>query len=423
MTVSHVWRALGATEPVWEVTTTTDTYRDDRVASIATTLTCDPAGALSEAAAEVTVVGAAPPTMDDPLTVQLTDYGATLLPTIFGQGAAAIRLRYRGRIADRTVTDYGNPADALRATTTLSAQAWHAQAAVLGESPTTYPAGTSLDTIARDIMPVGLFPVVAAGVLADAYSPHGYLTADLALSKADAIGRLAEVGYQWSARRNGSLRAATCTGRYEQGQALPAAVADGSTVPLMRRQVVAPAQWAQTPTTPRVYPVTWTNAGVTSVLQFGAMSARRAVIREEPYNSTWMRDGGDLVPASALAKGARTTDTGYAVQAVTLNVLALLRTGIEWDRRIVGQVLALEAGDPLALSYDWPPEVAGIYFTTSIAEQITPTSWTIALELAPHAAMTGQPSPAVPGPTWDTAYPATTTWDTAPATTTWESTP
>lgn len=129
---------------------------------------------------------------------------------------------------------------------------------------------------------------------------------------------------------------------------------------------------------------------------------------------------------AVAARVERAAPVVWTPDTVTIDLARLITHPDPGYRAVARTLLNLEHGDAIALGNDWDtqpgPTKAGVYYATRIEETITAHHWLISLELMPFQLMTGhpRPNPLPPGGTWDTRFPAPTTWDDVPVGVTWD---
>lgn len=410
-----LWRALNATAPLFEFRSDKHgTMNDDRIMEITIDHGTGAAAGLTTSSVAINVRGQLPATEDytTGAAVTLSDYGANLVGALIGPPPAKIytghALRYAGRIAAQQVTDAGDgPSQAKRWTTRIELGDWLALATTIdagavasGDNPTPFDLYNSVITNAY--IPLSGVRALGSGwpridlemfATVDTSTVWGKYAADLGV-----LVRTERESFQPSA-----LSVVNRT-------ALAAAWRDLVPVPLMRRHCLAAATWDQ----PVSYPV---------AVKWNAQRSDRTPIGGTAYSGSFTTqfavedvDLGDvfdlynILPTVMQARANRAAG-GWRLQTVTVDMLALLTSEVSADRLLAGQLLRLNVGDPLALSWDWPTGIAGVWFVSRMAERITPAAWTISLDLHPHSEICGVPSPDVRGNTWDTAHRRTTAWD------------
>lgn len=422
---SRLWRALGLTSPLLTVTSPAlaPDLDDHSVSSVTieagTTMT-----GMSTAAATITAAGVHTFTgTDTSVQVDLTAHGANRLAALTGRSAAALTARFRGRFAGQKVTDTGKAT-----TTSLTAQDWPALVSQLEKGADTDPDNPSVWSLYEEMFSVvGLGPLTPWGstwpwvrLAPGDPSPKHISTGDVAGKYAADLGILIRQA------RDGAYTAWS----HDHIRALADQWSSINPDPLQRSQVLKPVEWTRPSTIP-------TRIGWTQMLGIGDHNSKGSFLtgqtilasRIEHLDMTHVWDIGststspsDDFLAVMNVRASRAAEFQLTVETVTVDVLALLERNAGTDRAIIGQLLTMNHGDPIALGYDWPDAVAGVYFAAKIIHRITPRAWHIELDLMPEAHVSGwKADPDLTGRTWDTAYPQPTPWD-QPATT-WETTP
>lgn len=428
---SKLWRRLGATAPVFNVTSPHGTWDDHSLTSMSLSLGSAMAG-ISTSTAEVEVrweIGSAP-SSDQTIKVTLTPYGETLLAGLTGQPADRLRARFSGRIAGQTVTDRGD--DKIR-TTKVDAQDYLALISQLDRGAMVVRDFPALSSLYRSLFFTANLPNVpeleqwGSKWHQVRFTPEEAGSNSKAISTGDVVGRYAaDVGNLIRQRRNNQ----------PQGIAHDhiVSMADDWRIwgehPLQRAQVRAPVSWVQATTVP--VSLSWDQwdapGSTTQVTWTITVGDPGHVTKGEHLDMThiWVIGGETGLHDAMTARVSAAAADWYRVEKVTVDILKLLRPdsegGTPVDRAQAGQLLVKEHGDVLTLGYDWPPNVAGVYFIKSLTETITPDSWLVDLDLLPANHVTGRPRPSdIAGSTWDTAYPQHITWDEP--STTWEDSP
>lgn len=345
-----------------------------------------------------------------PINVFLRDVHVDRLAAYVGVTAAEIRTRYIGRLGAVRVDDRGK-----RATTTIAAVSWMAQ---LAHSPAHItPAvgellGPLLEKMTFQDDPVrgtDLIPRVNGAQLQ-------HHAAGTPMLYPDALGELAEdIGIVMHEQRDGSTVA---WGHKHREWWAFNNMADQW--PLMRHQALAPAKYEQMgerPASPIDYTAHITDGTLVTRTVDPPNYTGETVMRESRDWERWrMGDGDNQLWRSAWSDAHSHSISLYSLPTVSIDVLLLLKLGTEYARKIAGQILTLEAGEPVYLSGDWPERLRGVHFAEGIKETITPNEWRFDLSLIPHALGAGTPTPTVPPLAWDSF---TTAWDAE--TRTWDS--
>ena len=184
--------------------------------------------------------------------------------------------------------------------------------------------------------------------------------------------------------------------------------------PLMRSNAIAPAtyeQMGERPAPPIDYTV-WTTGNYIAERSIEPPNhTGETVLREEVDWTAWrvsVDNSDSQLWREAWSRAHTLAPSNYTIPSITVDLLMLLRQGTEYARKIAGQMLTLEAGEPVYLSGDWPQRLRGVHYAEGITETITPDGWTIELSLIPHAVGAGTPTPEVPPIAWDSFLIA---WD------------
>lgn len=428
---SRLWRVLGLTSPLLSVTSPSLTPDlDDHTLSSLTIEAGTTMAGLTTVGATIDAAGVhVMGYTGNDLDIDLTTHGASRLAALTGKSAASITPRFRGRLTGQAITDKGTAS-----ATTLTAQDWPALISQLDKGASANASDPSVWTLYTS-----LFNSTAIPELYDKLVPWGATwpwvrfppgTPDpFHIDTADVIGKFtADLGILIRQDRAGTPTAWS-------NDHLRALSDQWSTVnpdPLQRSQVVKPVQWERPSTIP-------TRIGWTQLLGIGdhdntgsyLTGRMEPVDRIEHLDLTHIWDIGSTSnsPSPELqsvmrARAYRTSARDLTVNKVTVDVLGLLARNHGTDRAQVGNLLAMNHGDPIALGYDWPNDVAGVYFARKIIHRITPTSWHIDIDLMSKGHVTGYGNTdATPlsGRTWDTAHPPRRdTWATVDDTTTWD---
>lgn len=184
-----------------------------------------------------------------------------------------------------------------------------------------------------------------------------------------------------------------------------------TTAPLARSQVLSPAKWEQSSeAATQKYHFRYTNSAgtVSSATRFIESQVEVDAETEtvdwehfQTYTNHW-----DL---AARAIVHRDNVRNYTLPVVKVDLLALLSSSRPYDRRVAGELLALETGDTVNIAGDWPAALQGIQVVTGMTETITGQSWTLELSLASLLDVFGRWPDHIPALVWEQAtYP----WDT-----------
>lgn len=345
-----------------------------------------------------------------PVGVRLRDVHVDRLAAYVGASASEIRTRYTGRAGAVSVDDRGK-----RASTTFAGVSWMAQ---LAHSPRhVTPAAGELIGPLLERMTFMDDPVRGTELITrlnGAQLQH-HAAGDPMLYP-EALGDLADdIGIVMHEQRAGKTVAWG-----HKHREWWAANKMSTQWPLMRHQALAPAKYEQMgerPASPIDYTAHVTSGSLVTRTVDPPNHTGETVMREARDWERWrMGDGDNQLWRSAWSDAHSHSISLYSLPTVSIDVLLLLKLGTEYARKIAGQMLTLEAGDPVYLSGDWPERLRGVHFAEGIKETITQNEWRFDLSLIPHALGAGTPTPTVPPLAWDSF---TTAWDAE--TRTWDS--
>lgn len=440
MSPSPLWRALGATQPVFIVEDGSGsgaTMDDRRILSISIEAGTTMAG-LSTAGATVDVTGYQGYLQPEDTTtfdIRLTTYGANLLSSLTGKAAASLRPRFRGRATAHDITDTSDGNRTMKMRTTLTAQDWPSFISQLDKGATATRANPNLWSLYRSLFTragiPGMYSLEAWGTRwhwVRFPSAEDNIDSKL-ISTSDVLSRyLEDVGNFIRQDRNGYPKAWS----HDHLQAIADDWRDFTPDPLQRAQVLSPVTWRRPATIPKslwwqqtagIGDQTETGLGY-SYTPSGSLVTRSVTLDMlHLWDIAWRpgADGSGFEDAMR-ARYHREKSTDMVLDTVTVDVLQLIKRNQGTDRAVAGHVLNLTHGDPITLGYDWPPEVRGVAFAQKISHKITRDEWTVSLDLIPANHVTGNSRPTdLAGRTWDTAYPQPTQWETP--STTWEASP
>lgn len=394
----------------WQWWTPYGPIYDDRLVEITVTRG-GPVEGLVPATAEVRVAGPLPPIPQASQATNLTMTTPMLQWVGDRAGMNVERLRYRfvGRVAEQSVTDTSRGQLESRATCTD----WAALVASINPPAAAYRADPTLGHLYADLWDSSGVPTPAPTLLGE-HRHRVVIGPDdpnpLPISTSDVWGLYAaNIGTMIRTTRAGLPEAHALIYRRDAASTWQST----APVPLQRTQVLSPVEWAMPAAVPTRVALRWrgpTGQPQTTTLSVGDGSFTAAT---DERDTTMIQpvDGGTAVVAAANAMVWRSAPGGYSVRSLTCDVLALLGSTARADRQQAVQLLALEAGDPIALGTDWPEHVGGMHYVTQITERVTPDSWTVELEIIPHYQVTGMPADPVRSYSWDTALPTTATWD------------
>lgn len=324
----------------------------------------------------------------------LREEPAARLAARVGTTAAAIATRYTGRIGQSSVEDTGR-----RFATTYSAASWITR---LNHSPkAAFPkAGQDLKRVINDLTHQLDSPL--AGVNVTFHGDFDTLAADdTPLLFKDGITKYtADLGLLVRETRGGVSQVLTLPYR-----AAHAAAAMKTAIPLIRSQAISPARWEQRNEWPPQiidYQITNPNGAVvtrTAQISTGSGETAERVAKDWSY----IKPTTDQLSRHAYGMVYETNTRQYSVPSVTVDLLHLISSPNQYHRDQAGQLLAMEAGDPVFFAGDWPDLLRGIHFAEGVTETIGPDTWTLELSLVPHSHAVGDTTPVVPARVWESA--------------------
>lgn len=393
-------------KPLFRVASASIGNRDDEtITSIAIHRgKAGPGGGVAPSTCEVQFADYAPGKSGETLTVAMTSTAATALGSLVGQGAAGIGPRYTGRTGKQHVEDYGN----FRRYSTLTAASWSAQ---LSDSPQkfSFASGTDIGTLLYTIMKPTHLPQMSVVTQGTFDRTWGALTDQ---TYGDLVGKFAgDIGILIRDTRVG--RTDILPMPYRRDNAL--ALASGS-LPLVRSQVLAPADWEQpNEGVPVVYRLKRRDAAGSETTEItspdGTIDGTEPV---EDLDWTYFREYTDQW-FYIHAMRSQGFDDRFRISKITIDLLQLLSSDRTYDRQQAGRLLILNPGDPVFFSGDWPVTLRGIQFAEGITERIDSNTWELDLELVNFRETTGQYPPSIPARVWESAtYPwndETRKWD------------
>lgn len=327
---------------------------------------------------------------------------AAALAAHIGVTGPEIERRFTGRLGQTRIEDTGK-----KYTTTFLASSWVAQLQYAPQKHTPLAGDLVMSTIAA---------LTRSGEPLRGMDVHLYGTSDSIASNQDpvtfrdGITRYAEdLGILLQETRDGRTRIFGHEWRMNDTASRVA-----TELPLTRSQAISPAQWEQANERPASrIEFTITNAA-------GALATRVAEIDipVTELRETVEIDWGyiKMVPVEgqlyreAYGQVFASNTRQFTVPSITVDMLLLIGSDKQYHRDQAGQMLRLEAGDPVFFSRDWPTPLQGVHFAEGITETITPTSWTIELSLLPYAQVVGDSAVLTIRPrVWDSA--GTSVWD------------
>lgn len=340
----------------------------------------------------------------------IRDPAAALLATHLGGNATAITARYTGRLGKSSVEDTGK-----RFASTFMASSWISQMNYSTVKYTPLAGATVLSAIAgftqaqEPLRGIEMHTFGASDLVARTDDPQTFK---------DGISKYAaDIGILMQETRDGKTNVFGHLWRYDQAAAKAA-----TELPLTRSQAISPATWEQSNERPPVivnFKITNSSGGPavrTVTLPNPTGELRETIDVDWSHVQVLVTDNQLYREAYALAY--ESSDRLYKVPSVTIDLLYLIGSPSSYHRQQAAQLLALEAGDPVFFSGDWPTPLLGVHFAEGITETITSESWTLELSLLPmsHAIGNKYTTP-IPARVWESAtYPwnnETRKWDQA----------
>lgn len=312
-------------------------------------------------------------------------------------GATGLGPRFHGRIGVRDYEDNGGTVD--DRPMTFAAASWTAQAL---RSQVSVYAGA--DTQVSYLLSRAL----TAGRLAEevnTWFPGTYdrLSSSVQAPPADVLTKYtADLGLLLQDQRHGTQSLLDLETR--RTRALAALHTD---LAIGRSQVPIPARWTQPN---EFYPIAYiirhkNTDGTDGYVRGGFPWNPESEVSD--LDRRYITKTTPQLELYAQGLGSRGLNT-LRIDSIRLDLLHLLSSDRTYDRRIAGQLLALQPGDAVQFGFEWPPAVRGVYFAREINETITGTTWEIELGLTKWVELLGSGMPEVPIRVWEQAN---TYWD------------
>lgn len=404
MKPGHLYRTLeriGVPTPLLTVTGDTFTVTDDQITSASISHGgTDPSPGIQPSTCEAVLQRPSWIKTGESFAVALTTAAAGALALHTNTSTISIQNRFTGRVGRQTNTD-----DAGRLTANMTAASWSAQ---LSRIRTDYylPAGLSVHDALRFLCAPDALPAISWMDYGDA----DVLAATIAAAtfKDTATKFTSDIGTLVRDTRDGTLEAWSLPYRKTWAAARLA-----DRYPLTRSQAISPATWDQpNEDIPVKVRADWIAADGTPYARSSGGTAETIVERHDWTHIQAQTAALDMHFEALVNQGWNRL---FRLPTVTVDLLHLLASPLTYHRGQAGMLLALNAGDPIGLSGDWPTHLRGVHFVTGITETITKDQWTLDLSLVPYSLVIGETSPTVPAMVWDSAtYPwdeETRAWD------------
>lgn len=395
-------RTLGAAAPgpFFSVTSPAlGTLTDDHVTDVVIHRgKAERGGGMNPTTAEITVkAGPVLDAISTNLRVYMNAAPAAALGARLGRTGAAIAQRYYGRLGQITVNDTGTGT-----TTTTYGAGSYANRLTRSPKLRTPTAGQSLRTVIGDLLTVN-DPSPISGIRAQFFGVFDTLAETSApVTFKDAIGRYAgDLGILIRETREGILQVRTLPYRIETAAAQLAAA-----LPLTRSQAISPATWEQRNEWPAAnVEYLYIREDGKKILGLVTADNPYPIEAEETLSYDWsyIKANSEQLYRNAWGIRKATNPQYFSVPSITVDLLYLIGSDKQYHRDQAGQLLALEPGDPVYFSPDWPAVLRGVHMAEGITETINAEQWTLELSLVPYEHALGANSPAVPGRTWDSA--------------------
>lgn len=314
----------------------------------------------------------------------------------------AIKTRYTGRLGVTSVVDDGKTF-----TTTYGASSWLAQ---MNYSPVHY-APTAGQSIGAAIAGLCQATDPLRGITVNQLGTFDKIATNQPNTLfRDGVAKYAEdIGILLQETRDGETNVFG-----HQYRADLAGTRIITELPLMRSHAISPAEWKQPNERPGIIvDFTIVNAAGGLTVRTASTSNPGGELRETiEIDWSWFKenDVDNQAYREAYGRVYEANARQFRIESVTVDLLYLLGSPKTYHRQLAGQLLALEHGDPVFFSSDWPTELRGVHFAEGIKETVNSEAWELTLDLVPYAQAIGYaPTPTVPARAWDSAtYP----WDT-----------
>lgn len=404
MIPGHLYRTLdkiGVPTPLLTITGDTFAVTDDQITSVSIGHGgTDPSPGVQPSTCEAVLQRPSWTKTGENFAVALTAAATSALSTHTGQSINSIRNRFTGRVGRQTNTD-----NAGRLVANMTAASWSAQ---LPRIRTSYflPDGTGVHDALRFLCSPDALPAISWM----AYGDDDILAEPIAdATYKDTAGKLtADIGTLVRDTRDGTLEAWSLPYRETW-----AAQRLADRYPLTRSQAISPATWDQpNEDIPVKVRADWIDAAGNPYARSSGGTPETIVERHDWTHIQAQTGALDMHFEALVNQGWNRL---FRLPTVTVDLLYLLSSPREYHRGQAGMLLALNAGDPIGLSGDWPEYLRGLHFVTGLTETITKDEWMLDLSLVPYSLVLGENSPTVPAMVWDSAtYPwntETRSWD------------
>lgn len=329
----------------------------------------------------------------------LRDAAAADLGQRVGKTAEEIRMRFQGRAGVINVEDVGGGVYNSR----VAASSWLAR--MRQSSRSTVPAaGQNIKRIFNDVLdlvnsPRGLEIVYAGSEWDTVATTQDPVTFREAESKFGS-----DIGMCFFEQRDGSTVIMNLP--YRRDRALNRALTE---LPLTRSQAISPAQWEQANEyTPFRLMYDVTNSSGNVVTRTAEIDTGDPLKETQTVDWSYIKSASDGVSGQlyqeAYGRVFESNTRTFRIPSITIDILYLINSDKEYHNLQAGQLLAMQVGDPVFFSGDWPNQLAGAHFAEGMTETVTPTSWTIELQLVRYAVAVGDAgNPVIKPRVWGSA--------------------
>lgn len=327
----------------------------------------------------------------------LRDLAADDIAAHTGQTRESIQYRFQGRAGVVEVEDTPK-----RMTSTISAASWLARM-YRSSRKTTPLAGQTVARVFTDVLDLANSPrglnVDFAGTFDPVASNQDPVNFTDALSKFGS-----DIGICFFEKRDGSTTVMGLPYRRTRADARAA-----TWLPLTRSQAITPAKWTQANEYTAIrllFDVTNANGNIvtrTAEIETGD-PLKESVLEDWSYIKSDTNGTSGQLYQEAYGRVYESNTRVFSIPSVKIDLLYLMTSDKDYHRKQAGQLLALEVGDPVFFSGDWPTQLMGTHFAEGITETITPDSWEIELHMVRYAIALGQAvQPEIKPRVWDSA--------------------
>lgn len=399
MKPSKLFKRLSADTTTIEVTVGDYTFTGKDTSSITITRGSSTAGGgLAPGTCEIVIEKYSGVVADKPISIKLPENLAYKLAVAIGVTTSQIATRFTGRVGAMEVEQ--TPKWNFK--TRILGATYSAQIASTNDKYTINAGNELTAVISTALRPQTIENHI--GVFTNA--PRVDKTAvDISNQTGSAIldKYAGEIGILLQDRRNGTIEISPIAQRMDK-----AAAALSADYPITTAQVSPPLVWAQSnENLPTQYSLKITTSnGVISNVLTGQVEAGTRIEELDWTHVQFTSNQWRYV----YGKRAQGLPFSYRLTSVKIPLLTLIQRGSDYDRKVLAQLLTLEAGDPVLIGGDFPKAVQGVYFADQITETFTNSSWDMELKLTAYEYIAGKKTPIPPPRIWNQLQ-AGETWD------------